>query len=98
VGIPLTSGFVSKWYLALGAVDRDNLTLLAVLLVSSLLAAAYLGQILYKAYFELETQPNHGEVREVPWIVVPLTITAAASLLLGLFPGIVLSLAGRVLP
>ena len=98
VGIPLTSGFVSKWYLALGAVDRHNLTLLAVLLVSSLLAAAYLGQILYKAYFELETQPNHGEVREVPWIVVPLTITAAASLLLGLFPGIVLSLAGRVLP
>jgi hypothetical protein len=32
----------------------------------------------------------------VPWIVAPLAITAAASLLLGLYPGLVLSLAGRI--
>jgi multicomponent Na+:H+ antiporter subunit D len=99
VGIPLTSGFVSKWYLALGAVDRQSLTLLGVLLVSSLLSAAYLGQILYKAYFEFEKEPSaHEEVREVPWMVAPLAISAAASLLLGLFPGLVLSLAGRIMP
>jgi len=99
VGIPLTSGFVSKWYLALGAVDRESLSLLGVLLTSSLLAAAYLGQILYKAYFEPETGPPvHGEVHEVPWMVAPLTISAAASLLLGLFPDYVLGLAGRILP
>jgi multicomponent Na+:H+ antiporter subunit D len=80
-------------------VDRRSLTLLGVLLVSSLLGAAYLGQILYKAYFELETEsPAHEEVREVPWIVVPLTISAAASLLLGLYPRLVLSLAGRIMP
>jgi multicomponent Na+:H+ antiporter subunit D len=97
VGIPLTSGFVSKWYLALGTVDRQNLTLLSVLLVSSLLAAAYLGQILYKAYFESEEKSTvHQEVREEPWVVAPLTITAAASLLLGLYPGLVLGLARRV--
>src|SRR5438093_9841358 len=87
VGIPLTSGFVSKWYLALGAVDRQSLILLGVLLVSSLLGAAYLGQILYKAYFELEDEPAAHEVREVPWIVAPLAISAAASFLLGLYPG-----------
>jgi multicomponent Na+:H+ antiporter subunit D len=99
VGIPLTSGFVSKWYLALGAVDHQSLTLLGVLLVSSLLGAAYLGQILYKAYFELEKEPPaHDEVREVPWMVAPLVISAAASLLLGLFPRVVLSLAGRIMP
>src|SRR5205823_3912934 len=93
VGIPLTSGFVSKWYLALGTVDRQSLILLAVLLVSSLLSAAYLGQILYKAYFEFETEPaSHDEVHEVPWIVAPLTITAAASLFLGIYPAFVLSL------
>ena len=97
VGIPLTSGFVSKWYLALGTVDRYSLTLLGVLLVSSLLSAAYLGPIVYKAYFEKES-PTNEEVREVPWIVVPLTISAAASLILGLYPGPVLDLAGRVIP
>jgi multicomponent Na+:H+ antiporter subunit D len=97
VGIPLTSGFVSKWYLALGAVDRQSIPLLSVLLISSLLSAAYLGQILYKAYFETESG-TYEEVREVPWMVAPLAISAAASLLLGLFPGIVLGLAGRILP
>jgi multicomponent Na+:H+ antiporter subunit D len=97
VGIPLTSGFVSKWYIALGTVEGGNLILLGVLLLSSLLSAAYLGPIVYKAYFEPEA-PGSDEVREVPWMVAPLTITAAASLLLGLFPGPVLELAGRVLP
>ena len=98
VGIPLTSGFVSKWYLALGTVDGDSrLALLGVLLVGSLLSAAYLGPIVYKAYFEKES-PTNEEVREVPWMVAPLGISAAASLLLGLYPGPVLELAGRVVP
>jgi multicomponent Na+:H+ antiporter subunit D len=97
VGIPGTSGSVSKWYLALGSVELDSLTLLGVLLFSSLLNAAYLGPVVYKAYFE-EGPETHEEVREVPWMVVPLTISAAASLLLGLFPGPVVELAGRVTP
>ena len=97
VGIPLTSGFVSKWYLALGTVDHHSFTLLGVLLVSSLLSAAYLGPVVYQAYFGPES-PTDDEVREIPWMVAPLAITAAASLLLGLFPGPVLELAGRAMP
>ncbi len=99
VGMPLTSGFVSKWYLVLGTVDRHSLVLLGVLLAGSLLSAAYLGSILYKAYFEEEPASEaHGDIREVPWMVAPLAISAVASLLLGLFPGPVLELAGRALP
>ncbi len=97
VGIPLTSGFVSKWYLVLGAVELESLLLLGVLLSSSLLSAAYLGPIVFKAYFEPEP-PGSDEIREVPWMVAPLVITAALSLLLGLFPGPVLELAGRAMP
>ncbi len=97
VGIPLTSGLVSKLNLALGTVDHHSLILLGVLLVSSLLSAAYLGPVVYKAYFEEESLT--GETGgEVPWMVAPLVISAAASLLLGLFPGPVLALAGRVMP
>ena len=77
VGIPLTSGFVSKWYLALGTVERGSPVLLGVLLVSSLLNAIYLGAIVRKAYFE-EESPTNEEVREVPWMVVPLAISAAS--------------------
>ena len=97
VGIPGTSGFVSKWYLALGSVELHSFTLLGVLLISSLLNAAYLGPVVYKAYFEKAPQ-THEEIREVPWMVAPLAISAAASLLLGLYPTPVLELAGRVMP
>jgi len=97
VGIPGTSGGVSKWYLALGSVELHSPTLLGVLLISSLLNAAYLGPIVYKAYFE-KAPPTQQEVHEVPWMVAPLAISAAASLLLGLYPTPVLELAGRVMP
>ena len=100
VGIPLTSGFVSKWYLVLGAVELSSLAVLGVLLGSSLLSAAYLAPIVYKAYFEPEPPDidDSDEIHEVSWMVAPLAITAAISLLLGLFPGPVLELAGRALP
>jgi len=98
VGIPPASGFVSKWYLALGSVQRGNVWLLGVLLVSSLLNAAYLGPVVFKAYFEEAPDLAPDAVFEVPWMVIPLVLTALASLLLGVYPDPVLKLAGRVLP
>jgi multicomponent Na+:H+ antiporter subunit D len=98
VGIPPASGFVSKWYLALGSVERGSVWLLAVLLASSLLTAAYLGPIVYKAYFEEAPGASHDAGGEVPWMVIPLVLTALASLLLGFYPDPVLALAQRVLP
>jgi multicomponent Na+:H+ antiporter subunit D len=98
VGIPPASGFVSKWYLAVGSLERGSPWLLAVLLTSSLLNAAYLGPIVYKAYFEEAHDSEHHEVREVPWMVIPLVLTAVASLLLGMYPDPVLRLAGMVMP
>ena len=98
VGIPPASGFVSKWYLALGSVQRGSVWLLGVLLVSSLLNAAYLGPVVFKAYFEEAPDLAPDAVFEVPWMVIPLVLTALASLLLGVYPDPVLALAGRVLP
>ena len=98
VGIPPASGFVSKWYLTLGSVERGSTSLLGVLLASSLLNAAYLGPIVYRAYFEEAPDSAHDRIVEVPWMVIPLVLTALASVLLGVYPNPVMSLAGRVLP
>ena len=97
VGIPPASGFASKWYLAVGSLQRGSPWLLGVLLASSLLTAAYLGPVVYKAYFEEAPDRGHSEVREVPWMVIPLVLSALASLLLGVYPDPVLKLAGMVL-
>jgi multicomponent Na+:H+ antiporter subunit D len=98
VGLPPASGFVSKWYLALGSVEHGNIWLLSVLLASSLLTAAYLGPVVYTAYFEETPAPGRHEVAEVPWMVVPLVFSALVSLLLGIYPEPVLQLARMVAP
>jgi multicomponent Na+:H+ antiporter subunit D len=100
VGIPPASGFISKWNLALGSVERGSPWILGVLLTSSVLTAAYLGPIVYKAYFE-DAPSSAAEAHaivEIPWMVIPLVITAVVSLLLGIFPDPVLKLARSVSP
>ncbi|EMA20919.1 cation:proton antiporter [Haloarcula amylolytica] len=52
-GIPLVAGFVSKWYLVIGALSLDGgLIFAAALLVSGVLNIAYFWPIVYQAYFE----------------------------------------------
>src|SRR5262245_33228093 len=97
IGVPPASGFISKWYLAVGSLERGSAWALVVLLASSLLNAAYLGPIVYKAYFEKAPDAAEHQVKEVPWMVVPLTLTAVISLLLGIFPDPVLILASTLI-
>jgi multicomponent Na+:H+ antiporter subunit D len=99
IGVPPACGFVSKWYLVIGALERDSLVVLTMLMLSSLLNAAYFVPIVYRAFFGEET-PVDGEaaeVKEVPLIVVPLVLTAAGSIILGLFPEFFIKLAEGVL-
>ena len=88
VGIPPSSGFISKWYLALGSVERGSPWLLGVLLVSSLLNAAYLGPVVYKAYFEsagLRARSRSDSRGAVDGR--PAGLQRRGSLLLGMYPG-----------
>ena len=54
IGVPPAAGFTSKWYLALGSIEAHQIPILMVLLVSTVLNAAYFLPITYKAFFEKE--------------------------------------------
>ena len=41
IGLPPFAGFFSKWYLALGAIQKGQYIFVAVLILSSLLGAIY---------------------------------------------------------
>ena len=103
IGIPPVAGFVSKWYLAIGSIEAKELPILLVLLVSSVLNAGYFLPVVYKAFFEefKEDHHHHGEhheeIREVPFVVVPLVLTAIGSIILGLYPNYFLALAKEVI-
>lgn len=95
IGIPPTAGFLSKWYLLSGCLQDGHWWLAAVLLVSSLLNAAYFLPISYRAFFCTDEEAQHsGPVREAPlFCVVPLCLTALISLGLFFAPGVFLDLA-----
>ncbi len=84
IGAPLTSGFVSKWYLITGALDRGFLTLAGVVLLGSLLAVIYVWRIVEVMYFR-PPREGEGEVKEGPWsLVLPTWVLIGASLYFGI--------------
>ena len=91
-GVPPFNGFVSKWYIALAAVDTyQPLPIIGfgVLLVSALLTAIYMFQIAVRAWFPRHSAPAipEGSVHEAGWqMLVPMVVLAAACLLMGLMP------------
>jgi len=95
IGIPPTGGFFSKWYLLLGTLEADRMFFLVILLVSSLLNAAYFLPVVYRAFFCTPEQNLFGnEVNEAPfWCVAPLTLTAVCSIALFIYPTLFLRLA-----
>ncbi|ASY66896.1 NADH-ubiquinone oxidoreductase chain L (plasmid) [Sinorhizobium sojae CCBAU 05684] len=98
IGVPPTAGFVSKWYLAQGSVEAGEMAFLAVLLVSSVLNAAYFLPVSYVAFFgEATAGEGSATVREIPLVTIPLVATAILSVLMGIFPGYFLTLADGVI-
>jgi multicomponent Na+:H+ antiporter subunit D len=96
IGVPPTGGFVSKWYLALGSVQAGEIAFLIVLLVSSILNAAYFLPVSYVAFFGTEVQESPATVREIPMLTIPLVATAILSVSMGIFPDYFLALAQGV--
>lgn len=89
-GLPPVAGFISKWYLCLGALEANQILFLIVLLLSSLLNAAYFFPIVYRAFFRKPADWVPGQrigFAEAPaLLVVPLCLTAVYSIVLGLVP------------
>jgi multicomponent Na+:H+ antiporter subunit D len=76
IGVPLTVGFVSKWYLVLSLLERGWWPLAAVVLIGSLLAIVYIWRVVETAWFGTPS-PRSERLREAPvgmlvatWILV----------------------------
>ncbi len=90
IGAPPTAGFISKWYLGLGALDAGQAWVIIVLAGSSLFNAAYFLPILHAAWFEKPPiswpKERHFGIKETAWaLLLPPLVTAAMALAMGLF-------------
>lgn len=102
IGIPPASGFISKWYLAMGALDFPVRAYAYIgviaLLVSALLTAGYLLPIALKGFFVGDDYDYGALKKREPskMMTVPLIVLAAAALLLGMFPGGLISYVEKI--
>jgi multicomponent Na+:H+ antiporter subunit D len=97
IGVPPTAGFISKWYILLGALDAQATTAIVVIVLSTILNAAYFLPVVYVAFFKKPADGgtrNHGEA-PLP-IVIALSITAAGTIVLFFMPDLPLALARQM--
>lgn len=107
IGIPPTGGFISKWYLAEGALSSGIAVFSwlgpVILLISALLTAGYLLPVTIRGFFPGADYNYETLVKKEPspLMTVPVLILALLSVLLGLLPGEILDyllqIAGKVL-
>lgn len=83
VGVPLTVGFISKWYLILAAIEAGQFVLVAVVLAGSLLALIYVWRIVEQGYFH-----NSDEAvvqKEAPLsLLIPTWLLVLANIYFGI--------------
>lgn len=84
IGVPLTSGFISKWYLVLAALEQNLWFVAVVVLIGSLLAVIYVWRIVESAYFRPCPEKNQN-IGEAP---LAMLIPAWALVLLNFYVGI----------
>lgn len=99
IGIPPFAGFISKWYLSLGALEAGDIFVLGVLATSTILNACYFMPIVYVAFMkEPKPDPHHHEhsssgIHEAPvFAVAPLVLTAIGTVLIFFYPSLFLEI------
>tara|TARA_R110002012_G_scaffold9835_10_gene45713 strand:- start:1748 stop:3256 length:1509 start_codon:yes stop_codon:yes gene_type:complete len=98
IGLPPVAGFITKWYLGVGAIQADMYWVVAVLVLSTGLNAIYFLPIVHRLWFRLG--PSHGKghwpdeqrlgkrLETHSWLLMPMVVTAIISLMAGLFAGL----------
>jgi multicomponent Na+:H+ antiporter subunit D len=92
IGVPATTGFISKWYLVTALIDASLWPLAVLVLIGSVLALVYVGRIIEVAYFR--PAPADTERQSIPLSMqASLWILALSNLYFGLNTDLSLGLA-----
>ncbi|MCC5792763.1 MAG: hypothetical protein JJT82_09195 [Legionellaceae bacterium] len=90
IGLPPLAGFISKWYLATGALLEGHAWVVVVLIVSSLLNMIYFLPLLYAGWFKAHKAPWPGPERPMSqavhgMLLAPALVTGLLVILIGVF-------------
>jgi multicomponent Na+:H+ antiporter subunit D len=93
IGVPLTVGFVSKWYLVMGAIQGGLWPVAVLILLSSLLALIYIWRVVEVAYFR-HPPDDAPDIDEAPAsLLMPIWVLAGGTVFFGIFTSLSVGLA-----
>ncbi|MCH7544214.1 MAG: monovalent cation/H+ antiporter subunit D family protein [Proteobacteria bacterium] len=93
IGIPLTVGFISKWYLIQGAIEAGWWPVAILIVATSLLAVLYIWRVIEVAY--LQPAPEGRVVTEAPRsMLIPMWVLIVANIYFGIDASLTTSVAG----
>jgi multicomponent Na+:H+ antiporter subunit D len=84
IGIPMTAGFISKWYLILAALEKGWWYVAVLIVASSLIAVIYVWRIIEAAYFR-EPPDDLADISEAPLsLLIPAWVLVIANVYFGI--------------
>ena len=84
IGVPLTAGFISKWYLIQAALDKGWWFVAILIVASSLIAVIYIWRVIESAYFRSAPE-GAPAVAEAPLsLLVPAWVLVVANVWFGI--------------
>lgn len=99
IGVPPAGGSWSKWFLVLGSLEAEQMILMVILMVSSLLNIAYLLPIPFRAFYpNNETSQFNSGIKEAPLAsLIAIMITTTGCLVLFIYPQPIYQLSKAIL-
>ncbi len=95
IGVPLTVGFISKWYLVVGVLERGWWPAAVLVVAGSLLALVYVWRVVEAAYMHEPSEPV-SNVREAPLsLLIPTWVLILANLYFGVDTSLTVGVARR---
>jgi multicomponent Na+:H+ antiporter subunit D len=95
IGVPLTVGFISKWYLIQAALERGWWPIAVLVLLASLLAVIYIWRVVEAAYFK-PVPAGRDAVTEAPLsMLIPTWILIGASVYFGIHTDLTIGVARK---
>lgn len=83
IGVPGTAGFISKWYLGVGAIEQTWWPVVFMMVASSVISVIYIGRVVEVAYFR-PVSASCQEAKEPPLsMLIPILVLAAATIYFG---------------
>jgi len=95
IGVPATAGFITKWYLVLGAIEAGDWWIAFLPVVSSLIAVWYMWRFVEAAYLR-EPSAAIADVKEAPAVLlVPALLLVVLVVYFGLDTSFTIGTASR---